>query len=233
MKHMKQLIIAGSLAAIAATGCENPADGKVAAKVEETAKPKEAASAKPAAEKSAKPMAEKKMAPAFKVEGDHKLVAADSKIEWVGSKVTGKHEGGFKKFEAAASLKDGEIEGGKVMVKIMTDSIHSDDDKLTGHLSSDEFFDVKKFPEAHFVSTDVKKGGEGNFSHTVTGNLTLHGETKKITFPATITKDGDKVKVASEFVINRKDFGMAYPGKPDDLIRDEVVIKLDLALAKA
>ncbi|MEM9875085.1 MAG: hypothetical protein AAF928_09335, partial [Myxococcota bacterium] len=61
---MKQLIIAGSLAAIAATGCENPADGKVAAKVEETAKPKEAASAKPAAEKSAKPMAEKKMAPA-------------------------------------------------------------------------------------------------------------------------------------------------------------------------
>jgi polyisoprenoid-binding protein YceI len=98
---------------------------------------------------------------------------------------------------------------------------------------SDEFFNVKEFPKATFASSEIKAGGEGEFSHTVVGNLTLHGETKKITFPATIKMEGDKVMVKSEFVINRKDFGMKYPGKPDDLIRDEVVIKLDLTLNKA
>jgi polyisoprenoid-binding protein YceI len=52
--------------------------------------------------------------------------------------------------------------------------------------------------------------------------------TKTITFPAKITVDADKVSVESEFVINRKDFGVAYAGKPDDLIRDEVVLRLSL-----
>ena len=88
--------------------------------------------------------------------------------------------------------------------------------------------DVAKFPKASFASTSIKAGGEKGASHTVTGNLTLHGVTKSITFPATIKTTGTGIDADAEFAINRKDFGLVYAGKPDDLIRDDVVIKLTI-----
>jgi polyisoprenoid-binding protein YceI len=56
----------------------------------------------------------------------------------------------------------------------------------------------------------------------------LHGVKKTISFLATITVGADAVSGTAEFVINRKDFGIVYPGHTDDLIRDEVVLKLSL-----
>ena len=97
---------------------------------------------------------------------------------------------------------------------------------------NDDFFASTEHPEAKFVSTEIRKGGEGGATHTVEGNLTLRGETKGISFPATITVDGGAVAVKSEFSINRKDFGMTYDGKADNLINDLVVIKLDLTFTK-
>jgi polyisoprenoid-binding protein YceI len=102
----------------------------------------------------------------------------------------------------------------------------SDQEKLTGHLKSGDFFDVEKFPKATFTSTEIKPGGAGGATHTITGNLELHGVKKSISFPAKVTVDASAVKADAEFVINRKDFGLVYPGKPDDLIKDEVLIKL-------
>lgn len=69
---------------------------------------------------------------------------------------------------------------------------------------------------------------KGTTGYDVTGNLTLHGETKSITFPADIQISDDQVKVAAEFFIKRFDFGIQYPGRANDLIRDEVVIRLDI-----
>ncbi len=156
-----------------------------------------------------------------------------SKIEWVGSKVTGKHEGGFRRFRGTVSLVDNDFEKSSVTVEIDTDSIYSDSDKLVEHLKSADFFEVGKFPKATFTSTAVKKGGEKGASHTVTGNLTLHGVTKSISFPATIRSGaGGGIEVDAEFSINRKDFGIVYAGKPDDLIRDDVVIKLTIRSQK-
>jgi polyisoprenoid-binding protein YceI len=98
-----------------------------------------------------------------------------------------------------------------------------------GHLKSPDFFDVAQFPTATFTSTAIKAGAEGGATHTVTGTLDLHGVKKSITFPATIAVGADTVSVKSEFAINRKDFNIVYPGKPDDLIKDEVLLKLDIA----
>jgi polyisoprenoid-binding protein YceI len=80
-----------------------------------------------------------------------------------------------------------------------------------------------------FVGSKVTGSHNGGFkgaTHTVTGNLTLHGVTKSISFPAKIAVSGDRATLDSEFFINRKDFGITYPGKANDLIRDEAVIKL-------
>ncbi len=158
----------------------------------------------------------------------YEIEPATSKIQWTGSKVTGKHDGAFTAFSGYVSLVDNAPEKSTVNVDIETSSLTTDSDKLIGHLKSADFFDVAKFPKATFASTEVKKGGDKGASHTVTGNLTLHGVTKSITFPANIRATGSGVDVDAEFAINRKDFGLVYAGKPDDLIRDDVVIKLTI-----
>jgi polyisoprenoid-binding protein YceI len=212
MTRRSSIVLALGLA-LSVTACSNPADGKPQAKVEEAA-PEKKADAAPAA--------------AAKAGSAYAVNAEASKLGFVGSKVTGSHEGGFKTFTAQLSAADGKVEGGSVSVEIDIDSMFSDSDQLTGHLKSADFFDAEKHPKATFKSTEIKAGGSEGYSHTVVGNLGMHGVTKKITFPANIAMKDGKVDVDSEFSINRKDFEMAYAGKADDLIRDEVVIKLDL-----
>jgi polyisoprenoid-binding protein YceI len=152
---------------------------------------------------------------------------ATSKIEWTGSKVTAKHEGSFKSFHGTVALAGNDPEKSSVNVEIDTDSLSTEPANLVGHLKSKDFFDVEHFPKATFASTSIKKGADKG-THTVTGNLTLHGVTKSIVFPATIKTGASGADVDAEFAINRKDFGMVYPGKADDLIRDDVVIKLTI-----
>lgn len=214
IQHLPMLVAASLLtASVVLVGCEDPAKNKPAATVTTA---KATASATPSVSAS---------------DGALTLVE-DSKVQWVGSKVTGEHPGGFEKVSASAKLDEGKPEGGAVEVTIDVTSLYSDSDKLTGHLLSEDFFASKEHPEAKFVSTAIRAGGEGDATHTVEGNLTLRGETKGISFPATITVQGDQVVVKSEFSINRKDFGMVYTGKADDLINDLVVIKLDLTFGK-
>lgn len=151
---------------------------------------------------------------------------SNSKIEFVGAKVTRSHEGGFTDFAGTVELAE-PVEQSLVDLTIQTASLYADEEKLTKHLKSPDFFDVEKFPTATFTSTRIEKTAQG---HAVTGNLTLRGVTKQISFPATINASEGQVSADAEFSINRKDFGIDYPGMADDLIRDLVVIKLKLAL---
>jgi polyisoprenoid-binding protein YceI len=155
-----------------------------------------------------------------------------SRIEWTGSKVTGKHEGGFKSFRGHISVLDQKPDASSVIVDIEAGSLFTDNDRLVAHLKSADFFDAEHFPKVSFTSTSIRAGGEKGASHTVTGNLTLHGVTKSITFPATIKTTDGSVDADAEFAINRKEFGLAYTGKADDLIRDDVVIKLTIRSRK-
>jgi len=102
----------------------------------------------------------------------------------------------------------------------------TDEEQLTGHLKTADFFDVAKYPKATFISTKIEPGTANGATHMVTGNFDLHGVKKSISFPATIQVAPDSVSINAEFSVNRKDFGINYPGKADDLIRDAVVIKL-------
>jgi polyisoprenoid-binding protein YceI len=151
-----------------------------------------------------------------------------STLGFVGSKVTGKHEGKFEKITGSVTLAGGKAEGGRVTLDADTSSVKSDQGDLDKHLKSPDFFDVAKYPKATFTSSQIKAGGTDGATHTITGELDLHGVKKTISFPATITVGADSVSGTAEFVINRKDFGIVYPGKQDDLIRDDVLLKLAL-----
>ena len=174
-----------------------------------------------------------KVSPTQTVSGQkYQITPQNSKIEFTGSKVTGSHNGGFQQFSGEVDYA-GDPQRSQVNITIQTDSITTDDDDLTKHLKTPDFFDVAKFPTATFVSTEIKPGGEGGATHTVTGNLTMHGVTKAVTFPATIAVTPDTATVDSTFSINRKDFGISYAGATNNLIRDDVVLKLTIRANKA
>jgi polyisoprenoid-binding protein YceI len=155
------------------------------------------------------------------------LDPAASSVGFVGSKVTGKHDGKFEKVSGSVSLAGDKIEGGKIVVEVDVASVKTDQENLDKHLKSADFFDAEKFPKAKFTSTSIH-GSQKAGAVDVTGELDLHGEKKTLTFPATIVIAPDSVSGTAEFSINRKDFKIVYPGKPDDLIRDDVVLKLTL-----
>jgi len=200
--------VAGLLILLSTAACQNPAKDKPKAEVAQAVETASAA------------------APAGAI--SYRFGPPDSKIEFVGAKVTGKHEGSFGSFSGTVAVPDGKAEQGTVTAEIDVASLKTDAEKLDGHLKSGDFFDVEKFPKARFASTSIKPGAEQGRTHTVTGNLEMRGVTKSVTFPATINVTNDTVKVDAEFAINRKDWGIVYPGKPDDLIRDDVVVKLAL-----
>lgn len=197
-------LVLTTLALLFVCSCANPASDKPQAVTNE------------AAPVGASPVA---------AQGERYLVTPkNSKIEFVGSKVTGSHTGSFEKFSGAIVF-SGRPETSRVSINIDTTSITTDTPDLTKHLKSPDFFDVAKYPEATFVSTEIKPGAEKG-THTVTGNLNLHGVTKSITFPATIAVNPDAITVDSTFSINRKEFGINFAGAADNLIRDEVVLTL-------
>jgi polyisoprenoid-binding protein YceI len=161
----------------------------------------------------------------------YSITPENSKILFVGAKVTGKHNGSFEKFSGTVEY-SGQPEKSQVRIAIDVNSITTDDPKLTAHLKTPDFFDAAKFPQATFESTEIRPGGEGGATHTITGNLTLHGVTKSIAFPAKITVASDAITVDSSFSINRKDFGINYAGASDNLIRDDVLLTLQVRAVK-
>ncbi|HSP63428.1 MAG TPA: YceI family protein [Pyrinomonadaceae bacterium] len=156
----------------------------------------------------------------------------NSKVEFVAAKVTRSHNGSFKQFAGAIDLVNNKVEGSRVTIDIQTNSVLTDEPDLTKHLQTPDFFDVAKYPKATFTSTKIEAANAGGATHNVTGNFDLHGVRKSIAFPATITVAPDRVSVNAEFAINRQDFGLVYPGKADDLIRDGVAIKLTLKVPR-
>lgn len=156
----------------------------------------------------------------------------NSKVEFVAAKVTRTHNGSFKQFTGTIDLVNNKAEESRVTIDIQTNSVVTDDDGLTKHLQTPDFFDANKFPKATFTSTKIEANSAAGGTHTVTGNFDLHGFKRAITFPATIQIAADSVTMNADFSINRKDWNLLYPGKADDLIHDLVAIKLSLKVPR-
>ena len=187
-----------------------------------------------------------------------KLDTAASKIEWVGTKVTGYHTGQVPLKSGEIFVKEREVTGGKFVMDLANMQVvgpksvdAASSKKLLGHLKSADFFDVEKNPEGSFELTGVRpyqgtaikdsadprqeqidKYRVTDPTHIVSGNLTLKGVTKNVEFPARITISGDNAEAIAKFNINRKDWGIVYPGKPDDLIRDAIHLGISIKAEK-
>lgn len=139
-----------------------------------------------------------------------------SSIEWVGKKVTGKHNGTIDFKSGEVEVKGGKLVGGTFVVDMTTISV-SDlsggmKGKLEGHLKSDDFFGVEKFPEATFVVTSVDGA-------TVKGDLTIKGHTEKEAF--TLVKKGKTI--SGDIKIDRTKFDIRYGSKSFFNVGDKAI----------
>lgn len=200
-------------------GCASEIDNKPAATVEDV-------KTAPAIEKTA-PAAPAGEAPTANSGWKQ---AEGSKIEWVGAKVTGDHSGGFNKFESNIVVENNELQS--IDLTIDMASVFSDNEKLTGHLMSADFFEVENFASASFKSTGIEKKDVAGASHLIKGELGMRGVTKAIAFPANISVSEGEVSVNAEFSINRTLWNIVYPGKSDDLIKEDVLIKSGFKFTK-
>ncbi len=214
LKIFSLFALSAGLIALPAAGCENPAEGKTKAK---TGKARATSDA---------PLPGKRVESLV-------LTPSNTRIHWKGSKVTGSHEGQFKTFRGTIEAADADPSKARIRLTIDMSSVTSDNAKLTGHLKSKDFFWVKKHPQATFVSTSIVPNRKQGASHTITGNLTLRGVTRSISFPASLTITDSHVKAASEFWIDRHQWNISYKGMKDDLIRKEVVLKLAIHAKRA
>jgi polyisoprenoid-binding protein YceI len=147
-------------------------------------------------------------------------------IGFVGAKITAQERGHFADFGGTVDLVNGDPQRSRVELEVQCASlsVESGVEDLEHHLRSPDFLDCARFPVERFVSTSIVAAKDG---YQVTGNLEIRGVKKSISFPATIDVGADVVVVA-EIGINRKDFGVEYPGMADDLIKDNVLITVKL-----
>jgi|TARA_B100001059_G_C17745895_1_gene534283 polyisoprenoid-binding protein YceI len=131
-----------------------------------------------------------------------------SVINWLGTKVTGSHEGtvnlqsGFLKFE------NNDLVGGEFVIDMTsiacTDLSGKGKASIEKHLMSDDFFSVDAFPSASLKILDVKKNGLDDY--LVTANITIKDITQAITFKTTVKDDEAKATL----IIDRTEFGIIY-----------------------
>jgi polyisoprenoid-binding protein YceI len=126
----------------------------------------------------------------------------------------------------------------KVSATIDVNSITTRVAKRDEHIKTDDFLDAAKHPTMTFVSTAITPKGPGKYN--MTGNLTIRGTTKQVTFEldapsAVLVRKGQANRVGASATgrINRKDFGVKYHEVLDNGVlgvADMLDIQLDVEL---
>jgi polyisoprenoid-binding protein YceI len=164
-----------------------------------------------------------------------------SKVLWTGKKVTGEHTGTLNLATGEVMVEGNTVINAQVKMDmnsiVCTDITNADvNQKLVGHLKSDDFFSVDKFPQALFSATTFKPnpaGSDGN-NYLVSGKLTIKGITRDISFPAKVEINNGQLKANGKAKIDRTQYDIKYgsgsffKGLGDNLIYNDFEIEFDL-----
>lgn len=175
------------------------------------------------------------------------LTIAESTVKWTGKKLTGEHYGKINISEGQLFVDGDQLSGGSFTIDMNSITVEDLEDaeynkKLTDHLYSEDFFNVAQFNAANFEITGVEAlaaaDAAGN-THTISGNLTIKGITKGISFPAKVENNEAGINASAKFDIDRTLWdikyrsGKIFPEIGDKVIYDEIGIELNLAANKS
>ena len=229
LQHHTRTILFGIVLSGMCIACaQDPSQNVPKAQVKDVSSqtsPVEKSNSSSASEKTSTPKSSSTLSPSAQ------KMALSGEIIFIGSKVTGSHTNRFKTWTGEVNL-GSSLEEAKFKFTVQTASVEADylnpkpwSEKLRKHFLSADFFDAQNHPTATFVSSSLKK--QAGDQYQVTGTLTIRGQSKEISFPAKIKQDKG-FNASTEFSINRKEYNIMYNGKADNLIRDGVVLKINL-----
>jgi polyisoprenoid-binding protein YceI len=178
---------------------------------------------------------------AAKMTYNYNVDVKSSNIVWKGYKVTGEHNGNVKLKNGSLQFADGKLSGGSFEVDM--NSITCNDmqgeygDKLVGHLKSDDFFGVDKYPTAKFTITrTIPQDTKGNYK--IIGNLKIKESTKEVKFFANVSEQGNMVKATGTMKLDRSEYdirfgsGSFFDNLGDKTIYDEFDLQVELTAKK-
>jgi polyisoprenoid-binding protein YceI len=163
----------------------------------------------------------------YRVDGDHSGV--NFKIRHFVSNVSGR----FRDFDGVVKYDKLSPSASSVEFTIRAASIDTASNDRDEDLRSKNFFEVAKYPTLTFTSTRVVPRDAKTL--LVTGNLTMHGVTREITFPVEMlgtvsAPGGEKAGFEASFTVNRKEFGIDWNNILDSgpLLGDEVKVSIEI-----
>lgn len=176
----------------------------------------------------------------------YQLVQEESNVNWHGTKVTGEHKGEIELESGELTVSGDQLTGGTIVMDMNTITntditAEEDNAKLVGHLKSDDFFGVEKYPTAKFEITGVSPiadAAAGQPNYNVQGNLTIKEKTEQVSFPAVVTMDNGMINAKADITIDRSKYDVRYGSETffgslgDKAISDEFTVSFDVTAKK-
>ena len=162
----------------------------------------------------------------------YKVDAEKSKLTWLGKKVTGQHTGAINIAEGSLSIKSKKVSGGSFVIDMTSITDEDKNERLVGHLKSDDFFSTEKHPKATFVITTITPIEKDQY--TIKGNLTIKGISNEVEFPATIQSVGKQLTAKAKITVDRTKFdikfrsGNFFENLGDKAIEDNFELNVEL-----
>jgi len=161
---------------------------------------------------------------AYRIDDTHSFA------NWTIRHVASKTSGTFGDIKGKILIDREHLSNSSVEAKINMLSVNSNHAKRDEHIKKPEYLDVDKYAEMTFVSTKVE--ANNNSEGVITGNLTLHGVTKELTFPFKVLGfgadpwGGYRMGIEAHTAIKASDFGFGWGVKPNAPVGDDIEIIL-------
>lgn len=172
---------------------------------------------------------------------DYVIDKVVSKVKWEGKKVTGKHTGTISCESGLLTVSKDKVISGSIVIdmKTIVDEDLTDPEwnkKLIGHLSSDDFFSIAKFPRASMVVNKVTSLSGDDYHFLA--DLTIKGITKPVEFNAKVKVNGDQLSAKGVITVNRTLYDIKYgsgsffQGLGDKMISDDFTLEFEIKANK-
>lgn len=161
---------------------------------------------------------------------NYKIDDSHSFANWTIRHVASKTAGTFNDIKGTILIDRNNLQNSSVDARINMLSVNSGHAKRDAHIKKGDYLDAYKFGEMHFVSSKVE--AKGADEGILTGQLSLHGVTKEISFPFKVLGFGDdpwggyRMGVEAHTTLKASDYGFTWPLKPNASVGDDIEIAL-------